>query len=176
MRETMTRDMARHQRAIAGEMPTPRENEELVASFLERYERRKAEAKQRPIRPGPPERQTEKKAAREGWTLTRGPDTGDDPPLVRTYDAFQAQFAARLDARIRLLTEGIDEDGQPIRTDIRERGPLGAPSWRERVLAAIRTWQIDRRRGIAELLSVVEDSSASFGDWKKAPPQRSMFA
>lgn len=176
MRETFTRDMARHQREINGTLPTPGDNEQLVADFLERYERKKGEEKPAPFRPGPPERQAEKRAREAGWTLTREPDTGDDPPLVKTYDAFQAHFAARLNARIRLLLEGIDEDGQPLRTSVEERGPGGAPSWRDRVLAAIRTWQVDRRRGVAELLSVVEDSSASFGDWKKEPPRRSMFA
>jgi hypothetical protein len=49
-----------------------------------------------------------------------------------------------------------------------ERGPLGQPSWRERVMAITMlrfTIGVDPRRLAQELADLVEASSASFGSW-----------
>lgn len=154
-RDAFREDMSRHQRMV-GQMPTPRENDRLLADALERSERRRSERKTAPATKvdAKPVRKADQIATERGYRIIRQPDV-DSPLVQRALNPMEKQFAKRLDARVQLLM------GK------RDRGPFNQPSWRERVMAAMVTSLRDPRRGCAELLAVCEESSEKFGDWKK---------
>lgn len=188
LKDEFARDMAGHQKRT-GRMPTPAANQRLAASLFERMEAKRRDAK--PVNAPaaaakPAESQAEKRARSMGYKLVRLPDQGKQRTLK--LDEGLARFMARLEERVMLLFTGRDLRGELPRGLWegwhKERGPLNSPSWHERVLAAERTrrgpmgtlspqereeW---RKRGVAELLQVCEDSSAVLGDWKKPPAQR----
>ncbi len=98
-----------------------------------------------------------------GWDLTREPDSPDQElDLTEQVPAITIEFYERLNARVLLLMSKED------------RGPLGQPSWKERVLSCVylRAQKIDRKRVSLELITLCEKSNAVFGDWKKDPPKK----
>lgn len=162
-RDSFREDMAAHQR-LTGQMPTTRENDELLSVTLEAIENRRARRKAAPDSPAdvPEVRQSDKNAEKLGYKILRGADDDGDE-IVKPLNPLERQLAERMQARVALLLSK------------RDRGSLNAPSWCERVMAALRTigWHKERQQhpgpGYAELFAVFEDSIAVFGDWKADP-------
>jgi len=163
VQESFLEDMAEHQRRYQGQLPTTRANEELVAQTLNQLENERAEA---PPELGPlevsieePEAKVAAKAKEKGWSILRAPEGG----VVIPHTSAERIFNERAGARIDLLLKQ------------KERGPLGQPSWEERALAVLRTWMVDRKRGVFELLELLEASVQPFGDWKNEPAKPLIF-
>lgn len=163
MKESFRSDMADHERMV-GQMPSTRDNDALVAETLTALENKWAADKPATATPADPvdHRQSNAHAAELGYTILREPDTDGDE-IVRALNPIEMQAAERMEARVSLLLGKA------------EGGVLGLPSWRDRVLAAMRTIQWckehrqDIRCGYGELFTVLEASNALFGDWKKDP-------
>lgn len=152
-------DMAAHQRERAHVDVTDQSNHRLAADLLERIDREQADSKAPPPKPV------------QDWNVN-AVDVGPDP-LVRKATPQEHWFVSHAMPRLQLLLEK------------RESGPLGAPSWRTRALAgpmyfkeaAARAKMAGRHdmarefeeRAFFELVELLEQSSASFGDWKKDP-------
>lgn len=164
-RDSFAHDMAKHQREIRGEIPTPAANEQLAAETLNRFENQQAEAKPEPSAPADETAtdahmaDVERRAKEKGWKVLRAPEGG----IVLPASAATRIAAERIDARLQLLLSKV------------ERGPLGQPSWHERVLAVIRTRMVDPDRARLELFQLLEDSSTTFGDWKAEPEKKLIF-
>lgn len=161
LKESFAEDMARHQR-LQGKLPTPYENQKLAEPIFERVEREMAEEDYRYQPPAKAEkkdrRSLEEKAKDKGFKVWRDqkPDkiVKFSPRDLRTYELLRARVAKLLRCR--------------------EKGVLGMPSWRDRVLAAIVTFCRDKKRGTQELEAVCDASAVHFGDWRK-PPEKPLY-
>lgn len=161
-RDAMASDMAAHQK-LRGELPTPAENDAMLQALLEQTEqRRRDDPSWRSAPQTPDERpsQAVAEAAGRGYQMWREPEPVNEPPPHRQLTPLEQ----KIDARVQfLLTK-------------QERGPVAdIPSWRERVLAAMWTYRLNRAAGARELCDVVEASSAPFGDWRKDPAKPLIF-
>lgn len=191
VKEAMVSDMTEAQRRM-GKEPTPTQAEKLVVPLLEKIDQKKRYAIAKP----PP--RIDKKEKPKGWQPAKtthkadasvlNPETGEvrklrnvpeelgykilhekddedekvvDSPLAKAGPHTIA-FAERLAERISLLLTK------------RERGPLGQPSWSERVMAILATRHVPtygKKRRSLELITLCEQSSEVFGDWKKDPKE-----
>lgn len=125
--DALQQDMADHQRRFVGEV-TGEQNRQLMAAELERVDQMLAERKpeaETPPPPAPPPAPTiarESVAGRE-YLLRKEPDR----PLVRVASPLEAEFLTRATARVELLLS------------LGDSGPLGAASWRDRLMAVMAT-------------------------------------
>jgi hypothetical protein len=168
-------DMAEHQRRFApgGEVDADH-NRQLAATLFERIDRKADEAPR--LTSGPSlaaPRETGERDGRE-YRFVRAPATEQTekaaaaPRRMLLADPRTLERYEKMQARVNLLLEK------------RDRGPLGAPSWRERVLSALYWGNLTaaqlRRANLsradadrcmaAELRAVLDASSATFGDWR----------
>jgi hypothetical protein len=162
-------DMAAHQERFHGGI-TAEANRSLAVDLVERLDREQSEslppapvslAASEPIKESVERREIDGK----GYTVTKGPDA----PLLRKANEYELWFLSHALPRIELLLTKMDT------------GPLGQPSWHQRVLAVL---ELKSRvsglrlgnlhdvadalesRYFGELLLLLEESSALFGDWK----------
>lgn len=168
LKDSFAHDMAEHQKLI-GKEPTPAANERLAVPLFEMLEQKIADeaARQaaapptrvdpRPCLAGDALREECKKRGRERaadfMAIQRLPAAKASAPKVAAADLERAR---RIERRLHLLMR------HP------ERGPLGQPSWRERVMAVTMlrfTIGVDRRRLAQELADLVEESVQPFGAW-----------
>jgi len=125
--ELLQEDVAQHQRAHQGEV-TAEANRVFLAGEMERVEQMLAAqptlpaAEEAPALPPPPTVERRQVDGRQ-YLLARGPDR----PLLRTASPLEAEFFVKASARCALLME------------LGDGGPLGAPSWRDRLLAVMAT-------------------------------------
>lgn len=160
--ESFLEDMAEHQRRYQGKLPTTRANEELVTATLNQLENERAEAPpevELEVSTEEPEAKVAEKAKEKGWSVLRAPEGGIVIPHTATERIFSERAGHRIDFLLRQ----------------KETGPLGQPSWEQRVLAVLRTYMVDRRRGVCELLELLEASVQPFGDWKAEPAKPLIF-
>lgn len=164
--DAFLRDMAEHQRVHRGQIPTPRQNEQLAKPLLEQLEREQSEAKPAIASPSSPdpsaapkERRWQKRARERGWKVL--PQASGNLAVI---DPAQLDWWIHVRERVFLLLTK------------HETGPLGQPSWRSRIKAALMSylwWRSKRPEaqnpGLGELLEVLEASSAVFGCWRKRP-------
>lgn len=151
-------DMAAHQRERARVDVTDQANHRLAADLLERIDRENADSKAPPSAP-----------VRD--FAVDAVDVGPDP-LIRKANPQEHWFLVRAKPRIEMLLTKM------------ETGPMGQPSWRQRTLAAMyfqeRATKADlagrsdladnyRRQAFADMMDLLEASSAVFGDWRKDP-------
>lgn len=121
-------DMAEHQRAFRGEV-TAESNRQLAAAAIERLEKENADRKPEPAPPPPPAPPVIPITARKDrdgrqYIMRKEADRGS---LLRKASPVEAEFMVKAQTRIeKLLT-------------LRDSGPLGAASWRDRVLAVMST-------------------------------------
>lgn len=173
--DLMLGDMAAHQTRFQGET-TPDANQALAARALERLDQKQAEADGRPkyekMGPAPiptaPPAQAAAEAAKRGFKLVRLPsDPGEN-------------LVAPVTGRALAMYRGIRERVLLLLTK-RESGPLGQPSWRDRVLAIQadhydvkcgRTLKERKAHAARRMLNLVEESSATFGPWWAEKPKR----
>lgn len=123
--EGLQADMAEHQLRFSG-VPTAEANRALAVDAIQRLAQQDAEAKQ--AQPAPPtvpaaiETTRERRTVNERqYLLKKEPDKS----LLRQASPPEAWFLTHAEPRIMLLIT------KP------EPGPLGAPSWRDRVLAVL---------------------------------------
>lgn len=195
--DLMTADMAGHQVAT-GKLPTPGENQALAGELFERLDR-KAEEKKPEVVVDPPavklagdgqlashlERSaTERKAKEMGYRLLRGENAPKVTPVELSSRAIEMHEKIRLRVKLLMSKE--------------ESGVLGAPSWRDQVLAvqslqftgrtegevaavaktfgtkvaAIHAAQGGRASAAVAILKVLDESSAVFGPWWLETPKR----
>lgn len=162
VQESFLEDMADHQRRYQGQLPTTRANEELVTETLNRLENERAEAppdEPLEVSTEEPEAKVAAEAKEKGWSVLRAPEGGIVIPHTATERIFSERAGARLDFLLRQ----------------KETGPLGQPSWEQRVMAVMRTYMVDRRRAVFELMELLEASIAPFGEWKDEPAKPLIF-
>lgn len=177
--EDMQADMSAHQREHAHVEPTGENNRKLAADLFERLDREQADALPDPIRspapPPPPEPKTERKEIDGKGYLV---DSGGSPDVaMRPATETEHHLRIRMQPRIDLLLS------KP------ESGPLGQPSWRDRTLSMM-YWGVkldEARRALRfdlvleyqaryefERDTLLEESSAVFGDWRALPTPKVM--
>lgn len=118
-------DMAGHQ-TLTGRETTPTRNQALAAEVFERLDRKAQEPKPAaPVVADAPDPNEPKlsdiEAKKRGFRILRGDKVPEGAPLV--LDGKTLERYEKVSERVQLLLS------KP------ERGPLGQPSWRERVLA-----------------------------------------
>jgi hypothetical protein len=167
-------DMAAHQRVTGAEVTDAR-NHSMAADLVQRLEREQSGHVAPPPTPPQQTRQERRRERREGRFGAYHIDTapGDD---VAVREASQAElwFLAHAMPRVELLLSKM------------ETGPLGQPSWRDRVLAVMQRKSLVQgmrtaglhaeaadldRRFMFELSTLLEESNATFGDWKADKPR-----
>jgi hypothetical protein len=165
LKDAFAHDMAEHQR-VTGQEPTPAANERIAVPFFEELEQKLEERRRQPapeIKADPRGeldqgalrdecRRRGREGAADALSIQRMPDKA---PIAVASDPADLERGLRMLRRLHLLL------------DKRERGILGAPSWRERALAvaALKLLQVDRRRVAFELAALCEASVPSFGPW-----------
>ncbi len=166
-------DMAEHQRRFAPDV-TDAQNHTLAAGTIERVEREMTDAKPpqaaEPVHVPLPAMEREFEDRK--YTLDRAPESAGS---VRQATSAEHDFLRHAMPRMNLLMTK------------RETGPLGQPSWSQRLeaVAALRTHatslqkagQLELaesmdRRFLFEFMRLLEESSAVFGDWKADPATR----
>ena len=170
-------DMAAHQARFRGEV-TAESNRALAATEIERAERINAEAKEpAPVvadsAPAPDVDSCERRDV-DGKRYIVSKRTTDDT-LTRSATPAEQWFMEHAMPRIELLLTKLDT------------GPMGQPSWNQRVMAVIELKSREpglrliglhasaddiNRRYMAELMIILEESSSPFGDWKKDPERK----
>lgn len=178
--DTLRDDMARHQRLTGVEVSDAR-NHSMAADLVQRIEREQADAK--PFVPmpytftdeRPRTRQERRREIREGQHGRYIVDANAaDDTKVRKANEAELWYLTHAMPRVELLLSKM------------ETGPLGQPSWHQRVmavmalrsrvpglrLAGLHTEAADtERRFMFELSALLEDSIATFGDWKADKPR-----
>jgi hypothetical protein len=167
LRESFAADMAEHQR-MTGHEVSATANERLAVPMFERLEQKQTERAQRPARRASPDPISDdehrralatelerrgRPGALERMRIERYEDR--EPVRVRATRR-EMERAERIQARLDLLL------------GLRESGPLGQPSWRDRALAVLSMRFVigmDRRRIAQELIDLVEASTLSLGPW-----------
>lgn len=206
--DLLTGDMAGHQEKT-GKLPTPGENQALAGELFERLDR-KAGEKKPAIVADPPEVKhigdlshldcpplgqpiarapsaVELKAKEKGYRLLRGDNAPHVVPVKLSSRALEMH--KKITARVKLLMSK------------EESGVLGAPSWRDQVLAvqslqftgrtekevaavskafgpkvaAIHAARGGRASAAVAILKVLDESSAVFGDWWVDAPKKVMI-
>lgn len=177
--DALQADMAAHQRRFSGEV-TADANQRLAAETVAQLEREMASSKAAPD-PGPAMQMPidttpiRREINGERYVIKPEVENSQQSPLVRKASEAEHWFISHAMPRIHMLLEQ------------RETGPLGAASWRDRVLAvfALKTQaqsaaasgrqdmarDLDKRY-IFELTCILEASSIPFGDWKKDAPTK----
>ncbi len=170
-------DMAAHQARFRGEV-TAGANQSLAVGAIERIEREAAEAKPGPsvedqAPPSPIQSKIERREGQHGaYTVSTEADTA---PMLRKSTKAEHDFISHALPRIELLLTKV------------ETGPLGQPSWNQRVMAVmefksrVAGLRLSKHDGIAdaldrryllELLALLDDSSQLFGDWRADAPTK----
>ncbi len=187
-------DMAAHQRR-QGLEPTAEANRELALSEVQRWDRQAAEDGTGPAAPAPtppvsaPVPDAEVVTKRETGLLA----VDADRTAYKPVDERTQRLIRTMGARVELLMSKT------------ESGPLGAPSWAQRLDAvmalrarAAEHWKAGEllvkrgvpilanacfvaskeveRRYMHELKELLEASSATFGDWRKEPERKVVVA
>jgi hypothetical protein len=164
-------DMAGHQVEHNHEIPTPAKNQAMAAELLEVLDRKASEPAPPPMvldTPGPESpRPSDMEAEKRGFKILRGEELGKErhvklgPKTLERYE--------KMRSRIKLLMTK------------RERGPLGQPSWAERVGDVLadhydpkcgRTLQERKAHAAKRMATLVEESNAVFGPWWADPPKK----
>lgn len=157
--DAFTEDMAEHQRTH-GVMPTPAANQNLAAAEFEQLEHKGAfaprDAAPAIAEPEPePELREQREVNGREYTLTKDQRHGDLPVLPGR----ERQEMVKILQRLRMLLK------------LEDTGPLGAPSWRTRVIAVMDAIAV--RNNWLEFLTLLdpllEESSKYFGDWAVDP-------
>jgi hypothetical protein len=171
--DVLQSDMAAHQRTFAGEV-SAEDNRLLAAALFERMDQRAAASP------------TLVSAPSEPPTELRADVEGREYRIVRTETTEAAEAAAAAPRSTLLADPRTFERYEKMQARVNlllgkaEPGPLGAPSWRARVLAALYWGNLSaaqlRRVGLTkadadrcmagELKAVLDDSSRLFGDWR----------
>jgi hypothetical protein len=187
-------DMAGHQAVHAGET-TPSANQALAAQLFERLDQKAADAERRmaPVSSSPDpvpdeERPSRKEAEKRGYTFKELPDPepSEEAPPQNVLGPRTLELYEKINARLRLLLSKV------------ESGPLGSPSWRDRVLAAqslrvtgrtekevaavgrlfgLELALIHARSGgkvsaARAVIKLINESDAAFGSWKADAPRK----
>lgn len=171
-------DMADHQRERSRTEVTAESNRALAAQTFERLAREAAEAKAVPVTPtatAPPEGTTRREVDGKSYLVNTA--TEDDIPLA-TATPEQIRILGKMDDRTRLLMSK------------RESGPLGSPSWRDRLLAVF-AWKdyansaraskhfdvadVYADRFELEFTELLNASDATFGPWLADAPTKVMI-
>lgn len=189
--DLFTADMAAHQLAT-GRMPTPGQNQAMAAEVFERLDQKAADVAPKVVADAPAGAEESLRTRhgavpieRDGYRVLRG----ENLPVVtvkmgpRTLERYE-----KIRRRVKLLLTKT------------ESGPLGAPSWAERMwaalslkvtgrserevvavgrlfgleLAIVHQHQGGARSSSLAVLRLVEESSAVFGAWDADPPKKVM--
>jgi hypothetical protein len=174
----MQADMAEHQRRFQGET-TAISNQALAADAFQRLENELAEAKPiattkpESIQVPPEEYRREINGQQYKLTTSRCDDV-----LSRKASPAEAWFIEHAMPRVEMLLTKL------------ETGPLGQPSWNQRVMGAFAfkakandlkatkrpelaaEAELLERQFVFQLMEVLEASNATFGDWKKDAPKK----
>lgn len=170
--DSLLGDMALHQDQIAGCIPTPARNHAMAAELFERLDRQAAEPKvpepaPSPTRDASEPRPSDLEAAKRGYRILRDEQLGKAETVKlgpKTLERYE-----KVMARVRLLMTK------------KERGPLGQPTWAERV-GDVLADHYDPRCGatLAErkahaarrMAALVDESNTTFGAWWADAPKK----
>lgn len=147
-------DMAGHQASHVGEV-TGAANQRLAAPLFERLDLQAAERKPAPppLPAAPPEvRQSDIEAQKRGFRIIR--DERELPAIAPPLSIRDQVRAAAIKRRLEFLLGKV------------ERGPLGQPSWAERLRSILLDQVIDPRTRTAvarKTLALIEESEIVFG-------------
>ena len=175
--DALQADMAEHQRRGGGEVHAE-DNRVLAVEAIAAVERRSTDDPPPPVvvpeAPKPIEKSIERREIEDrAYVVAKGPELGGEQ--ARPATPAEAWALRHMLPRVELLLTKV------------ESGPLGQPSWRDRVLAILelrsrvpgfrlagRHREADdlERRYALELLELLEDSSRTFGDWKADAPRK----
>lgn len=166
MRDSFAEDMAEHQR-MHGQMPTPAENQALTVPLFEEIEKKIADDPDRQsVESQPPDperpRKVDQRAKERGLRVVRKM-SGPNKNIAAALGA-EKKFAELLQKRVSLLLEK------------RDSGPLGQPSWHDRVMAELFSYKLGDPHATEMLIEICEESNAYFGDWKKEEAKKSVFS
>jgi hypothetical protein len=178
--DNLQADMAAHQSRFRGEV-SAESNRALAVDTVEKLERKMVDEAGRlqpnptVVAPPPIEKSIERRDVDgKKYVVSKGPDTS---PLLRKASESEHWFMTHAMPRVELLLTKLDT------------GPLGEPSWNQRVLAVmalksqanglqaggLRDAAADlERRFMFELVQLLNASSATFGDWQKDAPKKVM--
>lgn len=171
--EVLQQDMREHELRHVGECHASR-NQSMAVDAVTRLEREQEDRRPVPSDPAPTpaEHRRERREGEHGaYLIDRAPI---DDTKVRQATPAEAWFMAHAMARVELLLSKM------------ETGPLGQPSWNQRVLAVMElrsrvpglrhagrhdeAAELEKRYTF-ELLELLEASTATFGDWKADAPK-----
>jgi hypothetical protein len=162
-------DMAGHQAQFVGET-TPSANQSMAAALFEQMDQKRADVAGRLVSapaaadPAPAdERPSRVEAAKRGFEFKDESQLPDEKPIADVWSQRDVQRYEKVQRRVALL---LSKD---------ESGPLGAPSWRARVMAimALKYAKPELRvTAGAQLAALVEESNATFGAWYAERPKR----
>lgn len=143
--DAMLGDMAGHQTNHVGEV-TPGANVRLAVPLFERLDQQRAEADRkivaaRPTSPVPEVRVSDIEAKKRGWTFDRSPELPAVSAPLSKRDQERADATLR---RLSLLLSKV------------ERGPMGQPSWADRVKALL-VMQVTRASSRTDVARQVND-------------------
>ena len=156
-------DMAGHQSAHVGEV-TGRANQVLAAPLFERLDNQEAERKPAPPplpAAPPPVRQSDIEAAKRGYRIVRAED--ELPAIAPPMSIADRVRAAAYKRRLELLLSKV------------ETGPLGQPSWAQRLKAILVEQVVDprtRTKVARATLALVEESELVFGSIFTEAPRK----
>ncbi len=172
-------DMAGHQQEHANVEVTAEQNRRMAADLCQQIDREEADASPPPAaspvsppEPDLPRTRERREIDGKGYVVTKG---GSVSPILRKASPAEQWFATHAQPRIDLLLTK------------KESGPLGAPSWHDRVHAVLyfgirvnaarEAGRLDlvpelERRYMYEMVELLEASSTVFGDWKGDAPTR----
>ena len=168
-KDALLADMATHQR-MTGREVTAEANDRLAVPLFERVAAQVAAQITRPVK---------RVAAAPDFTTAqahadaRGKAAGRSPWKIEHKPPSLTRDIAKSGPHVLAMFERLQERIALLMTK-RESGILGAPSWRDRVLAVLaeKLSGRDVQMRSAHLIQLCEDSNASFGDWKKEPGQK----
>lgn len=164
-------DMASHQAAHVGET-TPSANQSMAAELFERMDQKRADA-ERAIKtpasmaadpfPAGADRPSRVEAIKRGFEFKDESQLPEEKPIEKVWSQRDVKRYEKVQRRVALL---LTKD---------ESGPLGAPSWRARVMAVMALKYAKpelRATAGAQLAALVEESNATFGAWYAEKPKR----
>jgi hypothetical protein len=145
-----------------GMLPTPNDNEELIADILRTFDRKgggqKAEtpSEKKPSAWENEYRRRGGKSDLSEWTTVRGEDEviPFDRPVVQKGDELRDVGSQRLAARVALLKR--------------------SPGWMNRVKDILRRYHGDEQK--RRLHALIKESNKHFGHWAKAPAKPLWFS
>ena len=153
--DAMLGDMAGHQTNHVGEV-TPGANARLAVPLFERLDQQRAEedrkiAPARTISPVPEVRASDIEAKKRGWTFDRSAELPMVAAPLSKRDRSRASATLR---RLSLLLSKV------------ERGPMGQPSWADRVKAilVLQVARVNSRTDVARQVNdLIAESEIVFG-------------